>query len=857
MSRTRNLLLLLPILGFGPATPSAELDELLPALASPDAASVERAHDALERLVFAAGRPGAEAERRGLALELAKHLGGAEPVAVQLLLLGELERLGKGEVVPALAKLLAPGNDAALREGARRALEANPHVNAKRELRKALQGAEGALRIGIVNSLGVRRDILATGDLISLAEDPQIELRLAVLDALASIGEISAVTVLEAALETATDETRSRVQRAYLRLGDALVRNNERGAARRVYDRAMGFGLGEQAAALLGLAGAGLQSEVGRIAELLGAPDPVLRGAARDAAALMPGPAMTDAVLVELGKRSTPAARIELMSLLGHRGDERCAAMLRDLAISGDSLQERIAALEAIGSLRSADSLEVALPAALDALELPGDLAALAERTLASWPGDSVARELLRASSDGLPARRAASLRVLGRRREATALPVLLEAAHDPSGEVRLAALEALGSLGAPTALGTLLEAIERLGDAGGAATREAGAVLRALARIQGEDVVLQTLDRLQKASPAARAGLLRVLGLRGGGEAVAALSAHLSDAEPSARLAAIQGLARVGGRETLTLLRKIVEVGAGPERAAALQGLLRQAEALAAVEAPEAAALYRSVLGVVEADEDARVALRGLGETGNLEDLALLATFFDRKGVARDAGRAALRLAERMGDAPGARGVYERILELDVDPATLTQAVRRLRRLGVDVDLARRAGFVGRWWILAPLPNPDGSLWKNALGPESAVRLDQPVEVSGEIYRWKEHRVDDPRGLVVLEDLGFPLSNVGAYLYTEVKTSTAGPALLKLGSDDQVACWLDGHKVHAFEGNRSLQPDQDVVPVTLSAGTHRILLKVLNEGGGWGACLRITDPAGRPLPFDDGLAGP
>jgi len=41
---------------------------------------------------------------------------------------------------------------------------------------------------------------------------------------------------------------------------------------------------------------------------------------------------------------------------------------------------------------------------------------------------------------------------------------------------------------------------------------------------------------------------------------------------------------------------------------------------------------------------------------------------------------------------------------------------------------------------------------------------------------------------------------------------------------------------------------DQDSSPVVLPAGTSRILMKVYNRKGVWGASLRITDEAGRAL---------
>jgi len=44
--------------------------------------------------------------------------------------------------------------------------------------------------------------------------------------------------------------------------------------------------------------------------------------------------------------------------------------------------------------------------------------------------------------------------------------------------------------------------------------------------------------------------------------------------------------------------------------------------------------------------------------------------------------------------------------------------------------------------------------------------------------------------------------------------------------------------------------PDQDIVKAGLKEGVNEFLMKVVNNAGGWAACLRITEPDGAPLKF-------
>lgn len=80
--------------------------------------------------------------------------------------------VGGKSAVPAVAPLLA---DAQLSHYARFALEPNPDPSASDALRAALETAKGPALIGIVNSIGHRRDAKALPALEKLRHDPDVE----------------------------------------------------------------------------------------------------------------------------------------------------------------------------------------------------------------------------------------------------------------------------------------------------------------------------------------------------------------------------------------------------------------------------------------------------------------------------------------------------------------------------------------------------------------------------------------------------------------------------------------------------------------------------------------------------------
>jgi HEAT repeat protein len=92
--------------------------------------------------------------------------------------------VGDGSAVPALAPLLA---DAQLAHYARTALEPLPDESADEVLRAALPRLKGILLVGVINSIGYRRDAKAINALERLRHDPDVEVSLAADAALARV----------------------------------------------------------------------------------------------------------------------------------------------------------------------------------------------------------------------------------------------------------------------------------------------------------------------------------------------------------------------------------------------------------------------------------------------------------------------------------------------------------------------------------------------------------------------------------------------------------------------------------------------------------------------------------------------
>ena len=120
----------------------------------------------------------------------------------------QLAIYGDKDAVPVLAPLLANKD---LASWARIALQAIPGPEADAALREALPKLQGNLLIGVMNSIGVRRDAKAVDGLAGKLTDADVEVVAAAAAALGNIGGTQAAKALNQAFSSGRKETLSAV----------------------------------------------------------------------------------------------------------------------------------------------------------------------------------------------------------------------------------------------------------------------------------------------------------------------------------------------------------------------------------------------------------------------------------------------------------------------------------------------------------------------------------------------------------------------------------------------------------------------------------------------------------------------
>ena len=518
----------------------------------------------------------------------------------------QLARIATKEAVPTLAALLG---DEELSHMARYALEAIRDPSVDDALRDALGKVQGQPRLGVIGSLGARRDAKAVDALAGLLEGT--DAAGAAARALGNIGTSAAAKALEDALPDASGGSQTAICEGLLRCAEALAADGQSAASRAIYDRLRGVADAPQqvrAAALRGAILARGKEGVPLLVEAIGGSDYALAAAAVRAAMESPGAEIADALLAELPKASAQRQGLLIMALAAH-GEPRLLPAVLQAAQSSDG-QLRILAFRALKRVGDASCV----PALLDAAAGGGDeVSQAAMESLESLQDKSVDDQLVTRLSEAQGKMRIVLIELAGRRRTAAAAAALWLAADDADPVVRAAALAGLGAV---IETADLPKLIARL-----AATKEeqeATALDKALREVclRSEDrevVAAQLAAALASADEPLKARILETLNVVGGATSLEAVAAAARSSNEEFRDAAFRVLGEWKSADAAPILLDLHNaVNDERLKIRAIRAYIRIARQFD-MPADRRAAMCRTALETADRDADKRLVLEVL----------------------------------------------------------------------------------------------------------------------------------------------------------------------------------------------------------------------------------------------------
>jgi HEAT repeat protein len=767
----------------------------------------------------------------------------------------QLKKVGTERCIPALAALLS---DDQLSHSARYALEPMQSPKAGGALIRALETTTGSTRVGIINSLGVRREVSAVPSLarILTAERNRVGVTAppandTILSVIAALGEIATPDAVKA-----LGKGNGIAKSLHAAVADALLRSAQ---------HALASGEKSRAGALFGRIFSEETDDRIRIAAYCG----VLRSSGHPAGLFSealtgpPGPKQAAAlqclreanfpdagqIFAKLLPKTTPDVQLALIEGLKQRDDWSAGLAIASLARNGEP-RVRATALAALGRLGDASAVPLLADAAASGT---ADEKIAARQALIELHHGDTTKALLGYLAKANPDSRAEVARALGERGDISAISKLLGLARESSGSSQKAALQALAILAREQDIPALLQLVMGA-ENDSARSQAAEALSESLQRMQSRNrkVDLTPLAAvMETASPNQRIALLPVCSIASDPKTRLILQKAIADSDPDVRSAGIR--ATCDARD-IELLPDILKVATGaPEenfRALATAACVRLISQDEGAKLPQQDRLepLKALLSGSPSPAQKRMILAGLAEIPSPEALALAEPLLKETGVQNEAANAAIKIAPTLADTEHAIGVLKNIAEMTSDATTRQRAESVLKQIKDRVE------FITSWQASGPYSEKGKdytALFDIAFAPE----LDQTGGVAGAkdtaaSVPWRTLPAgSDPARPGVMDLLKiFRGEQCVAYARARVYSQQAQPCLLELGSDDGVKLWVNGELVHAHNIARPLQPASDKVRTALKAGWNDLLLKVTQNTLGWEFCVRLVKPDGSHL---------
>jgi len=623
-------------------------------------------------LLACLGAPAAES----LAQEEQKLIGvlesNAQPGEKALACKG-LAACGTDKAVPALAPLLA---DPDLASWARIPLEAIPGPAAEDALTQALGKVQGRLLVGVINSLGVRRDPAPVAQLAAKLADADADVASAAAVALGCIGGQAAAMALDEALTQAPAPVRGAVAEGCIRCAEKFLAEGKDSEAARFYDKVRQAEVPKQRMleATRGAILARKSAGVPLLLEQLRSPDQGRFNIGLRVARELAGPEVTRALDQELWQARPERREYLLLAQADRGGSEALTTVVAAIARGDKAL--RLTAVGILDRFGDPSSAAVLLDAAA------GDdaqVTAAALTALARLPGNQVDSDVADRLSKSTGTMRRVLIELAARRQIEAALPEIARCVGDADAGIRAAAIRALGALGKEPAVRDLVQMLGK--NPGQKECEDIEAALLAISRRAGAGCVQDLLPLEQSGDSARRVTGLHALASAGGPAALEALRTALEDKDQAVQDEAVRTLSTWPNtwpedeRAAEPLLALARSASKPTHRVLALRGYLQFLQGDKKLGNEEKTSKLEDLLPLLTRAEEKRQAIAVLQDVASAQALGLLTRFAEDPAVSEDAFSAMVETASK--DSPGLSKA-EREKALKAASASKSGATRR-----------------------------------------------------------------------------------------------------------------------------------------------------------------------------------
>jgi len=580
----------------------------------------------------------------------------------------------------AIAPLVALLGDEKLSHMARYALEPMPEPAVDEAFRKALGTLKGKPLVGVIGSIGVRRDAKAVAPLRELLmQHKGGPVTNAAMRALGSIGTPAAAEVLQGTLDHAPPEGWLGLYEGLFRCAELMAVEGHRNKAIEIYDQLRALDAPHQVrgGALRGAILARGNEGLPLLRKHLRSDDYILFSAAIQAAQEMSVARVTKVLTAALGK--VPADnQIVVIQTLGKRGDTAALPVLFETAQSGPTAV-RVAAIEAAVEMQKAS----AVPVLVKLIDAPdAEVAKAAQEGLGALPNRQADEAVIAMFKSDDINKRTMALNLMGRRRMTDSIGALLRAARDSDETLRAPIIKMVGELGDAGQLPALLDLLMDVESADDLAAAEQAVAAVCMKTENPQAHAGKLTGLLGRAKPAQKIALLRVLGGIGGADALKAVRAAVDSSDAQVRSAAIRALTTWKTPDAAPHLLELAKsTSKQNERTLFLRGYLGFARR-GNLPVGQRLSMCREAAKMIQRDDEKKLLLGALSSIESPQTLTLIAPHMDNTGTREEAAMAAVGVAENLLKSRNAAR----------HAAPLVAPLEKVAKVTTNQNLARRA---------------------------------------------------------------------------------------------------------------------------------------------------------------------
>ena len=546
---------------------------------------------------------------------------------------------GSGEAVQELASLL---KDEKLASWARIALEAIPGKAADEALVKASYSLQGKLLIGVINSIGVRRDAAAVDSLKIRLLDKDSDVASAAAVALGRIGNSNSALFLTELLGTAPANVRSAVAEGLVVCAARFHSEGKNADAIKIYDNVRTADVPKQRV-LEATRGAILARNLDGIPlllEQLRAPDKALFQIGLSTARELKGREVDQALAAELDKAAPERAAL-IIYAMADRGTVDMPAILK--AAKAGQPAVRLAAINALGMVGNASCVPVLLDIAGEA---ESELSKAAKSTLAEMTdagvNQAIAERLPKADGKMV----ATLIEIVGLRRiEST--QELIKALSNPDKGVRAAAFMALGNTVPPSQLNVLIAQVvspKRAEDLEAAILSLKTAAIR---MPDQEDCASKLSGASNAATASTKVALLEIIGAVGGKKALQTIEQAAKTDDAQLKDVSSKLLGEWMTIDAAPVLLNLAKTGpADKYQVRALKGYIRIARQFVKNES-EKAAMFSNAFDSARQPAEQKLVIDNLKAFPSIDTLKLAVRIAQSPELKEEASLAAIAISE------------------------------------------------------------------------------------------------------------------------------------------------------------------------------------------------------------------